>query len=306
MKLCHLLALLGFATADGTMPWETTPKPAELTVPVIVMPRLTPKDHAEAIAEEAQKPVGWAESASLVAGERLRAAKAGNQAFEHKIKAQEAELQASSVETTLLDKAKKVRFLRAQALEAARNTGRLISEIPDKIEQGVKKAVDEVVEEELKKLDEEKVAVMDAAKAKLAGKEAADAAVVRSLGAEAAEPFKKVKNEQLGVADSYSAAATKLAGQVNAMKSRAMELGAQAVQWQQRQNNMVKAEQVRMQATDLMEKAGTLSDEAKLYHNVADLANQEAGALVALGKAVPLDGDVAPAQFKVKLPEAPC
>merc|ERR1719215_698256 len=118
-------------------------------------------------------------------------------------------------------------------MEAVRHTGQLIDEIPKLIERGVQRAVDDTVADALKELDKNKADVTQ--KAQEQANNAAAAAMPNAGQAPS------LAEDGLSTAESYSDAAQKIALRVNAMKQRSMELGKQAVQWQQQAGDMGKA-----------------------------------------------------------------
>jgi len=294
------LAMLVPAQVDSVQeaPWETTPKPVELphAVPVEVLPRLTPRQHAEDLATEATRASSLAAASEQIAREHLRAAKAGRRAYQHELAALKGQIAVSKIGTGILKKVEKVQKLRAKTMEAVRHTGRLVDEIPKLIDRGVQRAVDDTIADALKELDKEKADVTKTAQA-IATKQAA--AAMPTAG-----QAPSLSKAGVSSSDSYSDAAQKLAKRVNAMKQRAMELGKQAVQWQQQAGDMGKAQQLMLEAHQLMNKAMDLGGEAQLYGNVANLVSQEQGTLQKLQENSQLGGlpDVVPA----KVPEAPC
>jgi len=296
-SLAFWAVLLQFACATQTMPWETTAAPSKApVVPVKVLPRLAPIGDAEDAASEASKAQGWAAASSDMATERLRAAKASTRAVQGQVEALDGQIASSEVGDSIQKTVEKVRSLRVKTLEAARHTGRLVGGVPEAIQHGVKRAVDEVVTAALKKLEADKASVTAAAESKLAAQAAGASG---SLGA-GMPPLQKA-----GTVDSFSNTAAALAGQVNQIKQRAIDLGNQAIKWQASRGDMIKAQDLQMQAHGLMDKAAGMSEQAQVYNNVANLINQEDGSLEALRASTVMDGTI-PDMVPVKLPEPPC
>lgn len=295
-----LALLLKLVLADDTQaaPWETTttPAPGVEVVHVEVLPRLTPKEHAEDLASEAERASTMAAASEQVAREHLQAARAGRLAYQHELTALKGEIAASEIGTEITKRVEKVRKLRSKTLAAARHTGQLIDEIPKLIERGVQRAVEDTVADALKELDQKKTDVAGKAQEKV-DKAAAAASIPEAVEAPKLEV-------DLSTADSYSDAAQKVALRANAMKKRSMELANQAVQYQKQAGNMNMAQKLMLSAHELMDKAVDIGDEAQMYGNVASLVSREQGTLKKLHEASQLPD--MPEVVPMKVPPAPC
>lgn len=203
---------------------------------------------------------------------------AGRRAYEAEIEALKAQVAAAKGGDGLKEKVEKVQKLRAKTMEASRITGQLVAQIPAAIERGVQRGVDEVATEALKKLEESKAAL-----AKQSSKQEESAAAAPGAAPPAPAPAPAADTERVATVRSYSDAAQRLARQSNMMKQRAIDLGNQALEWQARENNLAKAQELQLAANELMGKAEPMGKEASIYQDVAQLMSKEAGAMKDLG-----------------------
>jgi len=238
---------------------------------------VTPKEFAKPAAELSEAAADWANADARISVERLSAAKAGRKAYEAELEAWKAQVAAAKSGDGLTGKVEKVRKLRAKTMEASRMTGRLVAQIPAAIERGVQKGVEEVAAEALKKLEEEKAALV-----KKSSKESATAAAPGGAPP-APAPAPAADTKRVATVRSYAVAAQELVQQSNMMKQRAVELGNQALEWQARENNLAKAQELQLAANELMDKAEPMGKEASIYQDVAQLMSKEAGAMKDLG-----------------------
>eukprot|EP00434_Breviolum_minutum_P021926 symbB.v1.2.019354.t1/scaffold1564.1/size111405/5 len=273
MRLAFCLAFVGEAVELKWEPWETTTTISTVPpVPMQVLP-VTPKEFAKPAAELSE-----AAADARISTERLSAAKAGRKAYEAELQAWKAQVAAAKSGDGLTAKVEKVRKLRAKTMEASRMTGRLVAQIPAAIERGVQKGVEEVAAEALKKLEEEKAALVK----KKSSKESATAAAPGGAPP-APAPAPAADTKRVATVRSYAVAAQELVQQSNMMKQRAVELGNQALEWQARENNLAKAQELQLAANELMDKAEPMGKEASIYQDVAQLMSKEAGAMKDLG-----------------------
>merc|ERR1719156_263834 len=161
---------------------------------------------------------------------------------------------------------------RAKAEDAAKNSLKMIHQIPVIALQAAKDAVADVVKKAIEKMNiEVNKTAEKALKIEEEGfKKAAEGAQ------EEAKPFQqsKLRAEQTSV--EYASRARELAIAVTPLKSKAMEIANMAESFQQA-NNPVMAQQMLMKGHDLLDKAIQMQDTAKGFSATANQINSELG-----------------------------
>jgi len=161
---------------------------------------------------------------------------------------------------------------RAEADAAARNSRKMLHQIPIIAQKAAKDAVADVVKEAIEKMNiEANKTAEEALKIEEEGfKKAAERAQ------QEAEPFQqsKLRSEQTAV--EYAARARELAMAVIPLKAKAMEIANQAEAFQQA-NNPVMAQQMLMKGHDLLDKAIQMQGTAKGFDATAKQINSDLG-----------------------------
>lgn len=196
---------------------------------------------------------------SAAAQTRSEASSAWESASRSRMLAKTVQVERQSAATLELIKARKIEVMKQKAQTVLDTTNKLLDMIPSITEKAVERAVKDVEQEEYMKMDAEVAAVVAAAQgAKSSLKQAAaDSAQAAAL------PYLQGRLQAQQTMLLYVEKARELAMAVSGLKERAMRI-AEASQPLQKAGDVVHAQQLQLEAHDLMDKALQMQGQAKL------------------------------------------
>lgn len=216
-------------------------------------------------AEAAGLQQTWSLTEAHAAEGQSQAATEMEQANLEQLKAAQQELQTTEAAQLAVAAAEHSRRMKAQAQAIAKHTKELVEQIPMVAHDAAERAIQDVMHETLQKL---KLQACEAAKSAKATEEAmmkkaADAAQ------KAASPYQQAKLQASQHVVSYLSKAQALGGAAVQLKGKAMEIAWQAAKFQGNLNTLPMAQQVSMQARDMMDKAKQLEGQAAGFQSTA-------------------------------------
>mmetsp|Transcript_7473 Transcript_7473/g.18961 ORF Transcript_7473/g.18961 Transcript_7473/m.18961 type:complete len:356 (+) Transcript_7473:98-1165(+) len=219
------------------------------------------------------------------AAEAAEAAAGRADAEEARLAASNHELVVSQAATVAALSARKLEITEQQVTQVAAETKMILGLIPEIAERAAKRAVADVRSETLQKLDAEVGQVVSSAKWMQSGREeqAADNALAK------AAPYQMSKMRAAQTMWAYLSRGRELATAVAQLKKQAVEIAQVSVPLQE-QGDPVHAQQLQMQARDLMDKALQMEGQAKKLQDTAASINQELPSYDAAAKAAATHG----------------
>jgi len=196
---------------------------------------------------------------SAAAQTRSEASSAWESASRSRMMAKTIQVQRQSAATLELIKARKIEVMKQKAQAVLDATNKLLDMIPSITEKAVARAVKDVEQEEYMKMDREVAAVVAAAQSTKSSlkQTAADSAQVAAL------PYLQGRLQAQQTMLLYVEKARELAMAVTGLKDRAMKIAETSLPLQ-KAGDVVHAQQLQLEAHDLMDKALQMQGQAKV------------------------------------------